>query len=197
MIPVAPWLTTLLDALDRWQTIIAGLIALGAAIITVRVTLRVERRKADREVDALRKSLAIELRLQITRALDSYDGLQGLSSKPDGPIIARMVESKSRMPAPIIYSANAGKIGFLEEDAMDVVMVYTILEGARGRVDRLATNCRTPDNIDPTHVMSIAEVFLEACKWARRVLPKLRTGDPSYDAQDGALMQRIDAAASQ
>jgi hypothetical protein len=33
MIPVAPWLTTLLEALDRWQTIIAGLIALIAAII--------------------------------------------------------------------------------------------------------------------------------------------------------------------
>ena len=192
---LTPWrYTTFVDALDHWQTTIAGLLALFAAIITVLVTLRVERGKADRELDALRKSLAVELRLQITRALDVYDGLRGLSSKPDGPITAGMVGSKSRMPAPIIYSANAGKIGFLEKDAMDVVMVYTVLEGARGRVDRLATTYGTPDSIDPTDVMSIAGVFLEACKPALRVLPKLRTGDPSYDAQDEALIQQINAA---
>jgi hypothetical protein len=43
-----PWhFTTWLDLVDHWQTVIAGLIALIAAIITVRVTLRVERGKAD------------------------------------------------------------------------------------------------------------------------------------------------------
>ena len=47
-----PWhFTTWLDLFDHWQTVFAGLIALIAAIITVRVTLRVERAKADREVD--------------------------------------------------------------------------------------------------------------------------------------------------
>ena len=69
------------------------------------------------------------------------------ASRPDEPITARMVESLSRMPAPIIYSANAGKIGLLEGDAMDVVIVYTLLEGARGGADRLATTYRPPDNI--------------------------------------------------
>lgn len=105
-----PWhYTTLVDFIDHWQTPIAGLIALIAAIITVVVTLKVERRKVDRELDALRKSLAIELRQLIPRALGVHDSLTKLGAKTDGPITARMLESLSRMPAPIIYPANAAR----------------------------------------------------------------------------------------
>ena len=58
-----PWqYTTVMDLVDRWHSLLAGLIASIAAIITVVVTLKVERRKVDREIDALHKSLAIELR---------------------------------------------------------------------------------------------------------------------------------------
>ena len=99
-----PWqFTTWLELLDHWQTGLAGLIALFAAIA------------------------------------------------------ARMVESLSRMPAPIIYSANAGKIGLLEGDAMNVVIVYTLLESARDAATRLATTYRPPDNIDRAVVMKTAE----------------------------------------
>ena len=166
MIPVevtrTPWhFTTWPDALDHWQTLIAGLLALFAAIITVRVTLRVERGKADRGVDALRKSLAVELRQQIPRALAVYISLLQRAITSDAPITARIVESLSRAPAPIIYSANAGKIGLLEGDAMNVAIVYTLLESARDAVTRLMTSYRTPDNIDRAVVLKTAEAFLE------------------------------------
>lgn len=47
-----PWhYTTVVDFIDHWQTLLAGLIALIAAVITVAVTLNVERRKVDRELD--------------------------------------------------------------------------------------------------------------------------------------------------
>lgn len=157
-------------------------------------TVRLERERALSEVDALRKSFAVELRLQTARALGVYNGLRGLGSKPGEPITARMVESLSRMPAPIIYSANAGKIGLLEDVAMDVVLVYTLLEGARGGADRLTTTYRPPDNISPAVVMGTANAFLAAFEYARGVLPRLRTGVPSYDAQDEALTQQINAA---
>ncbi len=228
MTPVdTPWhFTTWLDALDHWQTVIAGVLALAAGVLTVVVTRRVanrqiaaSREEADRviaatreqtettirlerqrvlsELDALRKSLAVELRQQISRALGVHSSLQKLGSKPDGPITARMVESLSRMPAPIIYSANAGKIGLLGDDAMDVAMVYTLLEGARDGAARLITAYRTPDDVAPAVVLKTAEVFLEACKWARGVLPRLPTGVASHDAQDEALIRQINAAASQ
>ena len=76
---------------------------------------------------------------------------------PNAPITARMVESKSRMPAPIIFLANAGKIGLLA-DAMDVLIVYTLLDDARDGVARLMT-MRTPDDINPAVVMGMAEAF--------------------------------------
>ena len=107
-----------------------------------------------------------------------------------------MVESLSRMPVPIIYSANAGKIGLLKDDAMDVVMVYTLLEGARDGADRLVTTYRPPDDIDPAVLKSTAGDFLEACEYARVVLLRLRTGVASHDAGDEALIQQINADVS-
>ena len=191
-----PWhYTTIVDLIDHWQTLLAGLIALIAAIITVFVTLKVERRKVDREVDALRKSLAIELRQLVRRALGAHTSLQKLGSKADGPITARMVESLSRMPVPIVYSANAHKIGLLEGGAMDVVIVYGLLEFARDGAARLMTY-RTPNDITPSLVLTTAEAFLKACKYAQSVLPKLRTGVASHDDRDVELLQRIRTAAS-
>jgi hypothetical protein len=189
-----PWhYTTIVDFIDHWQTLLAGLIALIAAIITVFVTLKVERRKVDREVDALRKSLAIELRQLIPRALGAHASLQKLGSIADGPITARMVESLSRMPVPIVYPANAHKIGLLEGDAMDVVIIYGLLEIARDGVARLMTY-RTPDDITPSVVLKTAEAFLEACKYARSVLQEFRTGVASHDDRDEELLRRISAA---
>ncbi len=52
MIPVAPWhYTTCLDLFDHWQTVIAGLLALGAAVWTIRAT----RSTAKEQIDASRK----------------------------------------------------------------------------------------------------------------------------------------------
>ena len=216
---------TFWDWLYRWQTLIAGFLALVAGFGTVWVTrsvanrqiaasreeadrviaatrdqtettVRLERERVASDLDALCKSFANELRLQIVRAMGVHDRLYGLGFMPNAPITARMVESKSRMPVPIIFSANAGKIGLLA-DAMDVLIVYTLLEGARDGVARLMTS-RTPDDITPAVVMGMAEAFLAACAVARDVLPKLQTGDPSHDAKDKALIQRInDALATQ
>jgi hypothetical protein len=77
-----PWhYTTPLDLLDHWQTLIAGGLALLAAGLTVWVTMSIERRKAKREMVAFRKSLAVELRQLIPRALSAYGSLQRLGSK--------------------------------------------------------------------------------------------------------------------
>jgi hypothetical protein len=187
-----PWhYTTFWDWVDHWQTLIAGLIALLAALLAVWVTLRVERGKVDREIDALRKSLGVELRLQITTALLVYDGLYGLGFMSNAPISGKMVESRSRMAAPIIYPANAGKIGLLGAEAMDVMFVHDLLETARNRAARLMAS-GTPDDISAPVVMETADAFLAACIIARSLLPKLRTGDPSHDAADEALRRKID-----
>jgi hypothetical protein len=158
--PLESWIqhSRLNQFLYDWQTLIAGLAALLAALITVWVTLRVERRASRREVDALRKSIAVELRLHIATALVAHDNLYGLGFMPNAPITRMMVEDKSRMTAPIIYPANAGKIALLGNDATDVMIVYDLLEAARyGAVQLLF---RSPlDDIAPAGVLKAADAF--------------------------------------
>jgi hypothetical protein len=177
-----------------WQILIAGVLALLAAGITVWVTLQIERGKARREVDALRKSLAVELRLHVATALVAYDVLYGLGLMQYPTITARVVERKSRMAAPIIYPANAGKIGLLGAEATDVMIVYDLLETARDGAARLMTSLATADDNPQAVVMETADAFLAACINARGLLPRLRTGDPSRDANDEALIQKINDA---
>jgi hypothetical protein len=196
-----PWhFTTLLDLVDHWQTLLAGGLALVAGLITVRVireqietAVRLERERVASEVDALRKSLAVELRLHIATALVAYDGLSRLGFMPGAATTARKVERTSRMAAPIIYPANAGKIGLLGADATDVMIVYDRLEDARDRSTRFMTP-RTGDDGSAVAVMETADAFLTACEYARGLLPRLRSGDPSLDAKDEVLTQKINAA---
>jgi len=106
--------TTVVDFVDHWQPLIAGLLALLAAIITVGVMLKIEQRKVDREIKYLRKSLATELRLLLRRAFGAHNSLKKrLVEKTGGPITSRIVERLSRVPASIVYPATADRIGLL------------------------------------------------------------------------------------
>jgi hypothetical protein len=65
-----PWhYTTFLDLIDHWQSLTAGVLGFAAAIIAVILALQTERRKMQRELDALQKSLAVELRQHVGNAL--------------------------------------------------------------------------------------------------------------------------------
>ncbi len=106
-----------------------------------------------------------------------------------------MMESLARVPAPIVYPANADKIGLLGPDAMDVVIVYTLIElGRSGTVSLI--NFREPDDMSASTVAMTAGVLLHACTYAQSVLPKLRTGVAEHDQKDAELIKRIQAAAA-
>src|SRR5271155_530478 len=143
-----PWhYTTALDFVDHWQSLIAGLLALVAAIITVRVMWKVEQHKTEREVDSLRKSLATELRLLLPQAFRVHNSLKNrLIQKTGGQITTRILERISHIPTPIIYHATADKIGLLGNDAMDVVIIYSLIYNGQNGVSLLMRN-RDPDNI--------------------------------------------------
>ena len=86
-----------------------------------------------------------------------------------------MVESSAGVPVPIVYPAVADRIGLLKSEAMDVVIVYQLIEIGRDGADQLIRH-RTPDDIPVVYVSAVADAFLEACLYARAVLPRLRTG---------------------
>lgn len=188
-----PWqYTTFLDLLDRWQALIAGLLGFAAAIGVVWVTLRIEWRKSERELHALRKSLALELRQIVPRALGAGVALRNLAHSHQ-QITARMVESYARVPTPMVYPAVADKIGLLGDDAMGVVIIYSLIELGRSGIVSLI-NSRDPDNISPDTVAASAIPFLTACRYALLLLPNLKTGVTAHDQHDAALIENIRAA---
>jgi hypothetical protein len=193
--PNQPWqYTTFVDFVDHWQALMAGALGFAAAVVAVILTLRIERRKLQREMDALQKSLAVELRQHVGNALIAGKSLKGLA-RGGHPITARMVESLVQVPAPIVYPASAAKIGLLGRDAMDVVIVYSLIEIGRSGAARLITS-RTPDDISAETVEITGNAFLFACAYAQTVLPKLRTGVAEHDQKDAELIRRINEARS-
>jgi hypothetical protein len=188
-----PWhFTTWLDLFDHWQALIAGALGFAAAIIVVRFTLRIERRKAQLELDALRKSLAVELRQVVPHALGAAIALKKLAHGSD-QITGRMVESFSRVPTPTVFPAAAGRIGLLGDDAMGVVIIYSLFELGRSGTMSLI-NSRDPNNISPDTVAASATPFLKACEYALSVLPKQKTGVAAHDQHDAALMEKTKQA---
>jgi hypothetical protein len=189
---VEPWhYTTFVDLIDHWQALIAGALGFTAAIVAVVLTLRIERRKLEREMEALQKSLAVELRQQVANALIAGKALAELA-RSGHPITARMVHSLSLVPAPLVYPASADKIGLLGYGAMDVVIVYSLIELGRNGTASLIGS-RDPDNISPDTVDVTAGAFLHACTYAQSVLPKLKTGVPEHDQKDAVLIEKINA----
>ena len=187
-----PWqYSTFLDALDHWQPLVAGVLGFAAAIVVVVITLGIERRKADLELDALRKSLGVELRIVVANALGTYQSLMK-RVRANQAITYRTLMYLFRVAKPKIFPAVANKIGLLGSDAMYVVIIYNLIESAREG----ATSFEgiPLDQIQPANVAIIAQGLLKACEQSRSMLPKLRTGDPAHDAKDDALIESINAA---
>jgi hypothetical protein len=97
-----PWhYTTLTDALDHWQTIIAGLLALAAAAWTIRETVN----SAKREVDASQKQTAVAqkqlettIRLAEKRDEDEYDAFRVTLEAAMMRVLAEVAWAKATYP---------------------------------------------------------------------------------------------------
>ena len=196
--------------LTDWGSLIGGGIALAAGVLAyvagvkqARATRAVsvmqqaatEQREA-RDLDALRKALAIELRQRIAQAFGAHNSLCRFVERmtPDSPVTARMVQASCFFPEAVIYPSTAHRIGLLGgSDATDVVIAYNLIEiGRAGAADLI--NSRTPDNLDLFRVLAVAEAFLQACDYAHVVLPKFRTGVPMHDSKDEELITKVGEA---
>jgi len=191
-----PWqFSTWLDLVDHWQSLLAGLMGFSAAIFVVCLTLLSERRRAERELAALKRSLGVEVRQCVSVALGSHRLLATLAQKQDGPITSIMVRAYLYIPEPIIFRSCADKVGLLESEAMNVAIVYGLLETIRSGADRVA-NSRTPDDISPSVVASLAKGLLTMCQHGVRLLPTLPTQVAEIDKKDHQVAISIDEASA-
>jgi hypothetical protein len=183
------------DFFARWQTLTAGLLALVAAIITVFGTSRIEQRKAAREIESLRRSIGMELRLLTRSSLSAHKTLKD-RVQVERPITAFEIEHSVRLPAPIVYTSNAHRISLLEDDAISVMAVYGMIALARDTLSGPLLRYLPANNIPPLLVDRIAAFFMDACNTAAGLLLRLRTGIASQDDLDDALIRDIRNQAS-
>jgi len=146
----------------------------------------------DHEVDALRKSLATEIRQIVARSFTAHKLLTQLSKRRI--ITASMVESYFLVPTPVVYLGSASKIGLLKDDTMVVMAFYHGYDIACACATQLMR--LTPDGIAEENVAGVANAFLDVCKGARQILPRLRTGVSIYNELDKKLVEDINKALS-
>jgi|SRR5208337_2961690 len=102
-----PWhYMTALDALDHWQSLAAGLVAVAAAVIAVGGQEFFARWKERREIKALRDSLAVEIRSFLNVLIDTHKVLSSTEF-----MTGESVMSAAEPPRPTVYPATADRIG--------------------------------------------------------------------------------------
>jgi hypothetical protein len=183
---------TWLDAFDHWQTLLAGILGFTAAIVAVVIALRSERRKAARDLEALRRSIGLEVRQCTAVALGSFQLLAKLAQKKDGPITYRMVQSYAHFQDALIFPAVADKIGLLGSDAIEVLIFYNSIDAVRRGISQLA-NYRTPDDISPNVVAGTTNCLTPALRQGSAVIAALKIDDARTQERDEKLRAEIDA----
>ncbi len=179
-----------------WQTGLTGVLGFGAAILAVVCTLRSERRRAKEELEALRRSLGVELRQCTTFALTAHRALRRLAQSKGTPITSRMIERLVHLPEPVIFRACADKVGMLGPQAMDVTIFYSQLELVRAGIQKLLHD-RTPDSIQPLPVATTAQALMSMAEYGRGVLPSMKTNVTQIDSRDATLIETITNESSQ
>jgi hypothetical protein len=182
---------------DHWQSLLAGALAIVAAIITVIGMRGIERAKAVQETNALRMSMALELRRLIPAALGVHVSLRKLAQKQNAPITVREIECLSYLPEAILFRSSIAKIAQLGSDAMNMRIVYDQIEGVRSRLEMLK-NYRTPDDVSAIVVAGVANVLIATCEFVRTegLLSKVRTGLALHDDKDDQIARSIEHEAA-
>jgi hypothetical protein len=106
-----------------WQTLFAGSLALVAAWLT----LRAARLKDRREVEAMRKSLAVEIGRLVDILRQTRQGFIAAVQSTRAHLVSDVVEQTSR-GVPVVYPATADRVGLLEDVAPEVVTFYANLK---------------------------------------------------------------------
>jgi hypothetical protein len=189
---VTPWhFTTWLDALDHWQTLIAGVLALAAALIAVWVA----RQKERREVKAMRLSLAVEIRRLVNIMLQTH-WMFDVASRTNQPLLADDVVKAISRGVPVVYPAMADRVGLLGHVAPDVVTFYANLKQLEHAGQMAAGNPAEP--VPPGDLRELMKFIEIACRQnALPLLSKLPRDKANPDTERKAKIEAMGALAAE
>jgi hypothetical protein len=191
-----------------WQTVIAGVLALVAAWLTIRATKRsaereieashaqtavaqkqiettvsLERERVSSEVDALRKSLAVEIRQYIDILITTREILRRRSG-PEKRMLARDLRSVVAFHSATVYPASADRIGLLGLLAVSVTSFYSTIERLNFTVRFLTDD---PEELaSRENIEAVASLLEQACRTSLPLLSEL-----PFDERDDEFRAKI------
>jgi hypothetical protein len=165
-----PWhYTTFWDWVDHWQTLIAGLVALLAALIAIFGAEFFARCKERREIQTLRATLAVEIRQYIDILIKTREILRRRSG-PEKRMLARDLRSVVAFHPPTVYPASADKIGLLGPLAVSVTSFYSTIERLNFTVRFLTDD---PEELaSHANIEAVASLLEQACRTSLPLLFK-------------------------
>ncbi len=200
-----PWkFKTWLDLFDHWQTLLTGLLAVGAAGFTVLWTEGYSRRREDREIAGIKASLAVEVRAIVRILLDAHEFLKNAAAilkqrehelagadSPTQVLIRRgwtelkasTVKAGTELPDPTVFRASADRIGRLGDLAPLVTDFYVWLHRINVGVKVVTVDLTA--TLGEEQLFEISRLFRHGCQKALPVLSKLPP-----DVGDADLRQR-------
>jgi hypothetical protein len=152
-------------------------------------TVRLEQERVSREVEAIRLSVATEIRWLLGTIIETQQVLTRLSAGKT-TTRARDVETLMEVRNPVVYPASADRIGLLGSLAPYLVAFYGNIAHLQyvGRV----TGSDPDELVQSKDLDRVARLFEQACRNSLPLLAKL----PRDEAFDADLKAKIEAMRS-
>lgn len=174
--------TTWLDLFDHWQTLEAGLLAFVAgllAFVAAVIALRFERRREQRENDAILLSLAAEIRPLLSMLCETRGVFEKLTHA-NVQIPARDLMKLTELRQPVAYLAAADKLGRLGPQlAGGVSAFYANIEHLKYAGKIVADD--PSDMLSPPDWAGLAALFVQACRNSLPLLDALPRDEADAD----------------
>jgi hypothetical protein len=163
------------DLLDHWQSFAAGVLTVGAAFIAcvfalgaAFIAVRAARQQERREVEALRLSLAVEIRRLVDVMLQTHEIFDRVS-RTGQSLLADDVAKEISRGRPVVFPAMADRIGLLGfRVAPYVLTFYKNLKG----IERAGQMAADPAGfVQPNELRALMKLIKDACR--QNVLPLL------------------------
>jgi len=187
-----------------WGGIIGGAAALGAGAVAywagrMQVSalkavsaeeLRTRREEHKRDVQMIRRSLAVEIRHLALATLESHLAIVGFMKQFSGRTVnARAIDHLVLRPEPIVFPALAHQIALLEEDAVRVTVFYGIIAAGNEAAKRLT---QLHEQINLKEGIAIAGMFLAACMAGLHLIPELLPGSGWLNSRDEVFWNKFE-----
>jgi hypothetical protein len=183
--PIEHWIQDCIAArfLYDWQNLLAGVFALGAALIVVWASRLQERR----QVEAMRLSLALDIRRLIDIMLQTHNFFSLATNQP--PLRADAVAREILRAEPIVFPAVAGRVGLLESPLAGYVLMFHANLKQIEHQGRSAAN--QYGDVPPADLRALVKLIEKACR--QTALPLLSELPQDKNSPDTERKTKIEA----